>query len=96
MSQLQLVSPGGERSQQFGENRLTDQTVQGQGERGLHTEEAVTDNVSGDTWTDEIVERPRNGKLHLRHFSLALTGERGGLFSQLYTCFFYFFTLKIS
>ena len=84
MSHLQLVSPGGERPQQFGENCLTDQTVQGQGERGLHTEEAVTDNVSAHTWTDEIVERPRNGKLHLRHFSLALTGERGELSSQFY------------
>ena len=93
MSHLQLVSPGAERSQQFGENCLTDQTVQGQGEGGLHTDEAVTDNVSGDTWTDEIVERPRNTKLQLRHFSLALRGE---IVIFVIIFLLLLFTLKIS
>ena len=91
MSHLQLVSPGGQRTQQFGENCLTDQTVQGQGQLGLHTDEAVTDDVSGDTWTDEIVERARNRKLQFRHFFLAL---RGGDYFLNY--FLSFFTLKIS
>ena len=83
MSHLQLVSPGGERTQQFGENCLTDQTVQGQGQLGLHTDEAVTDDVSGDTWTDEIVERARNRKLQFRHFFLALRG--GGIIFLIFS-----------
>ena len=91
MSHLQFVSPGGERSQQFGENCLTDQTVQGDGQLGLHTDEAVTDDVSADTGTDEIVERARNRKPQFRHSSLAL---RRGIISKLF--FLPIFTLKIS
>ena len=91
MSHLQLVSPGGERSQQFGENCLTDQTVQGDGQLRLHTDEAVTDDVSADTGTDEIVERARNRKPQFRQSSLAL---RRGIISKLF--FLPIFTLKIS
>ena len=93
MSHLQLVSPGGERSQQFGENGLTDDTIQGQRQLGLHTEEAVTDNVCGDPWTDEIVERARNRKLQFRHFSLALRGE---IVIFVIIFLLLLFTLKIS
>ena len=93
MSHLQLVSPGGERPQQFGENCLTDQTVQGDGQLGLHTDEAVTDDVSADTGTDEIVERARNRKPQFRHSSLSLRRRRG-IISKLF--FLPIFTLKIS
>ena len=72
MSHLQLVSPGGKRSEQLGENSLTDEALQGEGQLGLHADEAVTDDVSADTRTDEIVERSSNRKLQFRHSSLAL------------------------
>ena len=81
MSNLQLVSPGGDPAKELGEDGLADDTVEREEEVGVDGDDAVGEDLLAGI--DHEVEGAGLGELQLAHFLLSLNLTGQGLSSSI-------------